>query len=77
MNGAKICQQQIWGSTNYQMTSYFGATTPTLPRFIQATSIVHFQLEDFEFITNLAEQLSNFEFVQRPVESNLSVCSML
>jgi len=46
-------------------------------RFIQAISIVHFQLEDLEFITKLNEQLSNFEFVKRPVESSLSICSML
>jgi len=78
MSGAKICRQQIWGSKNYQMTSYFGngvilslwrqtATTPTLVptvmvHFIQATSIVQFQLEDFEFITKLKEQTSNFYF---------------
>jgi len=58
------------------------ATIPTLVptvmvRFIQATSIVQIQLEDFEFITKLNEELSNFEFVKRPVESSLSVCSML
>jgi len=46
-------------------------------RFIQATSIIHFQLEDFEFITKLNKQLSNFEFGKRPAESSLRVCSML
>jgi len=34
MNGTNICQQQIWGSRNYQIKSYFGdmesAITPTL-----------------------------------------------
>jgi len=29
MNGAKICQQQIWGSRNYQITSYFVPTVVT------------------------------------------------
>jgi len=67
------------------MTSYFHCDV-TLPqaqhshvmvRFVQATFTVHFQLKDFEFITKLKEQLSNFEFVKRSIESSLSVCSML
>jgi len=65
MNGAKICQQTTKGRHIF------------IVRFIQVTSIVHFQLEDFEFITKLNKQLSNFVFVKRPVESSLSVCSML
>jgi len=46
-------------------------------RFIQATCIVYFYLEDFGVITNLNKQLSNFEFVKRPFESSLRVFSML
>jgi len=53
-------------STNYQMTSSLEMTSYVIVtfhsfivRFIQATSIVHFQLEDFEFITKLNKQLSN------------------
>jgi len=73
------------------MTSHFGndvlswrqtATTPTLiptamVRFIQETSTVQFQLKIVELFTKLNEQLSNFEFIKRPVESSRSVCSML
>jgi len=33
--------------------------------------------QNFEFITKVNEQSSNLEFVKRPVESSLSVCSML
>jgi len=34
-------------------------------------------LENYShFELKLSEQLSNFEFVKRPVESSLSVCSM-
>jgi len=52
-------------STNYQMTSYVIVTFHSfIERFIQATSIVLFQLEDFEFITKLNKQLSNCEFVK-------------
>jgi len=39
--------------------------------------VVQFKTQDFEFITKLNEQSLNFEFVKRPVESSLSVCSML
>jgi len=59
------------------VTSNYHNLNPPMVRFIQVTSIVHFQIEDFEFIMELNEQLSNFEFVKRPVESILSVCSML
>jgi len=39
------------------MTSYVIVTfLSSIVRFIQATSIVHFQLEDFEFITKLNKQ---------------------
>jgi len=57
-----------WGSRNYQITSYF---VPT----VMAGTLVSTQ--DFEFMTKLNEQSSNFEFVKRPVESSLSVCLML
>jgi len=39
MNGAKIYQQQICGSRNYQIKSYF---LPTVMGSIQATSISNF-----------------------------------
>jgi len=51
------------------MTSYVIVTFLSfIVRFIEATYIVHFQLEDFEFIMKLNKQLSNFEFVKRPVD---------
>jgi len=71
-------------STNYQIchileiTSYVIVTFHSfIERFIQAPFIVHFQFEDFEFITKLIKQLLNCEFVKRPVESSLRVFSML
>jgi len=46
MNGAKICQQQIWRSRNYQINPILG-NLETRSRYssIQATSITQFQLK--------------------------------
>jgi len=76
MNGAKICQQQIWGSRNYQI-SHILFPRPWPVRFNSSDIYRPVSTQDFEFITKLNEQSSTFEFVKRPVESSLSVCSML
>jgi len=57
-------------------------TTPTLVLKVMVlfnSSDIHrlVSTQDFEFITKLNEQLSNFEFVKRPVKSSLSIFSML
>jgi len=67
MNGAKIYQQTTKWRHNLEMTSYYCdvkllqpqqyPTVTLTVRFIQATSIFHFQLEDFEFIMKLNKQL--------------------
>jgi len=75
MNGAKIYQQQIWGTRNYQITSYFVAWSSWPIRF--NTSDIHrpVSTQYFEFITKLKS--SNYEFAKNPVESCLSVCSIM
>jgi len=84
MNGAKICQQQIWGSRHYQITSYFVPTVMTgtlqlkLYPYSSFNSRFRVYYEVYIYIFYFFnEQPSNFEFVKRPVESSLSVCSML
>jgi len=49
MNGAKIWQQEIWGSRNYQITSYFGDSRNSFPR----PWLVHFNSSDMHCLVSL------------------------
>jgi len=54
MNGAKICQQTTKRRHILETTSYVIVTFHSfIVLVIQVTPIVHFQLEDFEFIAKL------------------------
>jgi len=69
--------QRFWESRNYQITSYV-VSTPRSSWWLRFYSNdIHrpVSTQDFEFITKL--ESSNYEFVNKPVESSLSVCSML
>jgi len=51
MNGANICQQTTKWRHILEMTYYVIVTFHSfIVRFIQATSIIHFQLEDFSLL---------------------------
>jgi len=72
----KDISQQMWESRNYKITSYF------VPTVIVAATLQFKRHPSSSFNSRCrvyyeVKQSSNYEFVKKPVESSLSVCSVL
>jgi len=74
MNGAKT--QQIWESRNYQITSYF-VLTVIMAGTLQFKRHPSSSFNSRFWVYYEVKQSSNYEFVKKPIESSLGVCSML